>query len=95
MSDIAWTVLKMVCMGFTVRLQRHTKVFWYVTVYGGKMLHILEYLYSTKYNKINIYHSDIPKHVSYNKCYKKSKYFIYRLTQKFSYILCPSGERDF
>ena len=39
---------------------------------GGKCLkRILKYLYFTKYNKINTCHSDIPKHVSYKKCYEK------------------------
>ena len=34
MSDIAWTVLKMVYIRLMVCLQRHTKVFRYITVYG-------------------------------------------------------------
>ena len=35
-SDIAWTVLKMVYVRLMVCLQRHTKVFRYITVYGEK-----------------------------------------------------------
>ena len=34
--DIEWTMVKMVCMGLRVRLQRHTKVFRYIKAYGGK-----------------------------------------------------------
>ena len=37
-SDIAWTVLEMVYIRLMVCLQRHTKVFRYITVYGGKIL---------------------------------------------------------
>ena len=37
-SDTAWTVLKMVCIRLMVCLKRHTKVFRYITVYGGKIL---------------------------------------------------------
>ena len=36
-SDIAWTVLKMVYIRLMVCLQRHTKVFRYITVYGEKI----------------------------------------------------------
>ena len=36
--DIAWIVLKMVYIQLMVCLQRHTKVFRYITVYGGKIL---------------------------------------------------------
>ena len=35
-SDIKWTVEKMVCMELRIRLQRHTKVFWCIKVYGGE-----------------------------------------------------------
>ena len=53
---------------------------------------ILKYLYWTKYSKINMCHPGIPKHVSYKKWYKTYKYFIYRLTQKFSHSLRPTEE---
>ena len=35
MSNIAWTVLKIVYMGLMVHLQRHTKVFWYIMADRG------------------------------------------------------------
>ena len=35
-SDIEWTVVKMVCMGLRVRLQIYTNVFRYIKAYGGK-----------------------------------------------------------
>ena len=63
----------------------YTKVFRWITAYGEKCLkRILTYLDSTKYNEINISHSHIQKHVSYKKWYKKYKYYVYRLAQKFS-----------
>ena len=56
MFNIAWTVLEMVYMGNTVRLQRHTKVFG---GYVGKYLkRIFRCLYCNKCNKINMEHSD-------------------------------------
>ena len=36
-SNITWTVLKMICIRLMVCLQRHTKVFRYITAYWGKM----------------------------------------------------------
>ena len=72
-----------------VCLQRQTKGFRYITAYGwGKCSkHILTYSYYTKSNEINIYHWNIQKKVSYEKWYKKYKYFLYKLTQKFSHTL--------
>ena len=55
-SDIAWNKLKMVCMGLTARLQRHTKVSGTIRLIGGILKSILTYLYYTKYNEINMYH---------------------------------------
>ena len=84
-SDIAWTVLKMVCMRQTVYLQRHTKIFRYIKAYEGKYLkHKLICLCWNKCNIIDICHSDTQKHVSYEKWYKCYKYFVYRITQKCS-----------
>ena len=52
---------------------------------GGKDLkRILTSLYSNKWNKINIRHSDTQKHFANKKWFKCYKYFVYRLTQKFS-----------
>ena len=56
-SDIEWTVLKMICMALSVRLERHTKVFRYISAYGGGgdlnfVKFIVTYLYCTKYNEI-------------------------------------------
>ena len=45
---------------------------------------ILTCLYCNKWNKIKIWHSDTQKYVSNKKWYKSYKYFVYRLTQKFS-----------
>ena len=51
---------------------------------GGKFLkHIITYLCCTKYNEINLCHSDVQKHVSYKKWFKLYKYFVYRHIQKF------------
>ena len=58
--DRALTVLKMVNVGLIVGLQRHTKIFRYITVNGGKYFkRILTYLYCTKYNEIKLRHSNI------------------------------------
>ena len=47
------------------------KIFRYITAYGGKCLKpILTYLDCTKYNEINISHSDLQKHVAYEKWLK-------------------------
>ena len=57
-SDIAWTVLKMVNIQLMISLQTHTKE------YGEKCLkYILTYLDCIKYNEIKIDHSHIQKHV--------------------------------
>ena len=59
-SDITWTVIKMVCIRQMVCLQRHTKVFRYISDYGRKCLkRILTYLNCTKYSEIRISHSHI------------------------------------
>ena len=82
-------------MRLMICLQRHTKVFRYITAYGGKCLNrILTYLDCTKYNEINIDPSHIQNHVSYKKGYKKHKYYVYRLTQKFSDTLHPTGGKN-
>ena len=69
-SNMAWIVLKMVYMVLTVQLQRHIKVFRYITSYGeGEYLkHILMCFYCNKCNKIDICHSDTQK--PYKKLYK-------------------------
>ena len=46
-------------------------------------------LYCINYKEINICHLGIQKHVSYKKWCKCYKYFVYRLSQKFS---DPHGE---
>ena len=52
---------------------------------GRKFLKcILKYLFYTKYNEINIFHSVVQKHFSNEKWLKEYKYFEYKLTQKFS-----------
>ena len=49
-----------------VCLQRHIKVFRYITAYGGKCLKsILTYLDCTKYNEIDMCHFDVQNHTSY------------------------------
>ena len=53
---------------------------------------ILACLCSTKYNEINIRHLDIQKHTFYEKWNIQHKYFVYRLTQKFSGPLRPAYE---
>ena len=63
-SNIAWTRLKMVCIRLLVHLQRHTKVFpIHYDLWGGEIClkPVLTNLYSIKYNKINIGHSNIQK----------------------------------
>ena len=45
-------------------IQAHTKIFQYITAYGGKHLkRVLTYLLCTKYHEINVCHLDIQKHV--------------------------------
>ena len=34
-SDIKWTILKMICMGLSLRSQKHTKVFRCISAYRG------------------------------------------------------------
>ena len=56
-SDIEWTVLKMPCTVLSVRLQRHTKIFWCI-LEGGKLKFgkfIVTYLYCTKYNEFKYF----------------------------------------
>ena len=56
-SDIEWTVLKILCM-VSVRLQRDTKIFRYILTYLGKvkfLKFIVAYLYCTKYNEIKYF----------------------------------------
>ena len=50
---------------------------------------ILTCFHCNKWNKISIKHSDTQKHVSYKNWYKCYKYFVYKLSQKFS---DPNGE---
>ena len=85
LSVTTWAILKMVYMGLTVHLQRHTNVFWYITAYEGKTFKaysntIIDY----KCNKTKVYHSDSQKYASYKKRCKYYNYFLYRLIQKFS-----------
>ena len=54
---------------------------------------ILLCLYCINYNKINIYHSDIQRHVFHEKWLKQYKYFLYRFAQKFFDTLQPFGEK--
>ena len=92
-SDIALTVLKMVCMQQTVCLQRHTKFSDTLQPMERKCLkNILTYEDCTKYDEIDIYHLHIQKQVSYKKFCKKYKSYVYRLTQKFSDTLHPTGK---
>ena len=87
-SDIAWTVLKMVNIRLMVCLQRHTKVFRYITVYLKKnSKRILTCLYCNKWNKINIWHSGTQKHFVNKKWFKCHKYFVYSLTQNFLILI--------
>ena len=49
-----------------VLLQRHSKVFQYITTCFRKFLkRIITYLCFSKFNEISISHSNIQKHVSY------------------------------
>ena len=56
---------------------------------------ILTYLDCTKYNETDIGHLHNQKHISNKKLYKKYKYCVYKLIQKFSdtfsYTLRPIG----
>ena len=71
----------MICVLQLVRPQRQAKFSDTLRPIRGKCLkRILKYLYSTKWNKINI-HLDIPKYVSFEKLYKNCKYYdIYNFT---------------
>ena len=79
----------MVLIRLMVCLQRHIKVFRYITTYGSKCLkRNLTYIYIAF--EINIGHSHTQNHVSYKKLHKMYKYYIYRLTQKFSDTFHPT-----
>ena len=57
-SNIEWTVLKMICIELGVRLQRRAKVFPYILAYRGKvnlLKSIITYLYYTKCNEIKYF----------------------------------------
>ena len=70
-SDIEWSVLKMLCIRLKIRLQRQTKVFWYITAYGrgGFLKCITTYFCYTKCNKNNTCHWDVQKCVTYEKLF--------------------------
>ena len=63
----------MLCLGLKVRLQRHTKVFQYITVHGrGKFLkRIVINLPPTEDNEINMIHSYVQNHISYVGSHKR------------------------
>ena len=48
-SDVEWSVLKMIYMGLRVCLQTHTQVFRYSSAYGEGSFFIATYLYCTEY----------------------------------------------
>ena len=62
-------------------MQAHTKVFQYITVFGGGLNCIITYLYCTKYNKIDTCH--IQNNYSYEQWSKYYQYYAYRLARKF------------
>ena len=87
MYDIVWILLKMACIRrkFSDTLRPMGE--------GGKCLNsILNYLFALTIvkstNGIQICQSIF----QIKKCYKKYKYFMYRLTQKFSLTLRPTGK---
>ena len=59
----------MIYMELRAPLQRHIKLFRYITPYMGRKILklILTNFYCSKYHEINIHHSDMYKHVSYEK----------------------------
>ena len=66
-SDIAWTVLKIVYIGLIVCLQRHTKVLRYITAFLKNLKRILTHLYCIECNETNIRHSNVQKNISHKK----------------------------
>ena len=75
-SDVEWAVLKMVYTELNIRLQRLTKVSDTLRSTGRKYLkRILKYLCYTKCNKIAMCHSNMQKHVYYEKWFKQHRYF--------------------
>ena len=70
--DIKRTLLKNLYMALRDRLQRNIKMFSNTLRHmGGKKLkRILTNLYFFTYNEINLYHSDIQKHIFYEKWFK-------------------------
>ena len=78
--NIAWTVLKMLCIRLLVRLRGHTKFFQYITAYGSKFF--------KAYNSAFIFHyMQRNKHISFS-CTKTR--FVYKIIHKFLiyYELC-------
>ena len=79
-----------------VCLQRYTKVFRCITAYNGKMFKaFLTYLDCTKYNKIDIGHSHIQKHVSDKKNDIKSTNIICTGSHKYFSMHCILREKMF
>ena len=72
----------------TIGWSTHTyKFFRYITACGKKCLKRLsKYLFCTKYNKINICHSDIAKHVFYKNDAKIHIFYLKAHTKVFPYI---------
>ena len=64
-SNVAWTILKMVCIRIIVHVERQIRHPIHFGLWEKFLKRILTYLYCTNQNKINIYHSDVQKHVSY------------------------------
>ena len=56
--DIEWIILKMICIGLSVLLQRYTKVFRRISAYWGGVKFvklIVTHLYCTNYNEIKYF----------------------------------------
>ena len=84
----------MVYLQLMICLQKHTKVFQYITPMGEKCLkRILAYLDCTKHSEININHLHIQKHVSYKKNLQKVEMCVQAYTKVFRYIASNGGRR--
>ena len=76
-------------------VEAHKSFPMHYSVWEGEFLKRIVTFFFTKYNKNNMCHSDVQKHVTYGKWFINYKYFVYRITQKVSDTLWLMGAGDF
>ena len=79
----------MVCKALRIHLQRHTKCFRYIKVYGEKFLKRFQHI-TLSVMKLTC-HLDIQKNFPFEKLLKYDIFFVCRFIQKFSNALRSMG----